>query len=164
MASGLEPDHLFIDEIHQIDESFFEKWNEDREKVERSGNFRRTIVSLERLNASPFCGMTGRQGVYRADAHVMYASGYPPVRVSRKFSCREVADECREWGRFLVEAIAVGRKGPRGPEPLALAQVAEHFVPAPQPRLFSDVTIVPGLAVEKPRWIKAKGGARGIRR
>lgn len=160
----MEPDPFFIDEIHRFDDSVFNPLAEKAGAVVASRAYRTTIIRLERLVAAPMCGMTSRPGTYRRMNVVRYASGHPPAEVSIKFANYEVAQECRAWGRFLVEALSIGRKRPDGVDPLPLAQVAEHFVPAPQPRLFT-AGCFPGVKAEKPgRWLKAKGGARVRRR
>ncbi len=51
-ARGLEPTAIVIDELQEIDDSIFDPLNEARDKVAASASFRRTIVALERLNAS----------------------------------------------------------------------------------------------------------------
>ncbi len=169
MANGLDPTSITIDEAAEIDTSIFDEVLAptdaavDAAKAHRA--FIDTIVRLERLVASPFCTMTGRAGVYRREVKVAYGSGYPPVKVTAKFSNYEVAQEAREWGAFLVQAIQVGHRTRSG-EVVALPfaeSVSRGYVRAPLPRSFSNVGTFPGVAAKPEPKRRPKGARYALR-
>lgn len=111
------------------------------------------LVRLAKVVASPFCGMTSRPPVYEAGGMVSWASYIPPLKMTRRFSCTEVARESHAWAEWLTEALGIVKWGPKGePVPVSLAEVAREVLPKPPSRTFiPEVWPTIGMTPEKKR-------------
>lgn len=107
------------------------------------------LVRLAKVVASPFCGMTSRPPAYEAGGMVSWASYIPPLRMTRRFACTEVAYEMGAWAEWLMAAIGTARYRSDGsPAPVPLREIHEKVAPHPPGRIFT-AEVWPTIGLKK---------------